>query len=108
STNISLLLRIVYGQMKEENAKVIKEDTSDRISKLPECIIENILSRLDDPKARVRVSVLSKIWFALTASLPVLEFSSRDFWKDDRNKFWRSDDREIFYKYVVLGLILNE
>ncbi|GJS56447.1 F-box domain containing protein, partial [Tanacetum coccineum] len=65
---------------------------------IPECIIENILLRLDHPKERVRVSVLSKKWFALTGSLPVLEFDSGDFWNKD--KIYCSDVRDKFYKYV--------
>ncbi|GJV15281.1 F-box domain containing protein [Tanacetum coccineum] len=70
-----------------------KEDATDRISELPDGIIENILLRLDKPKERVRVSVLSKKWFALTASLPVLKFLFWDFVDED----WNSDN---FYQYV--------
>ncbi|GKE11281.1 F-box domain containing protein, partial [Tanacetum coccineum] len=70
-----------------------KEDATDRISELPDGIIENILLRFDKPKERVRVSVLSKKWFALTASLPVLKFL---FW-DVVDEDWNSDN---FYEYV--------
>ncbi|PWA81243.1 F-box domain, Leucine-rich repeat domain, L domain-like protein [Artemisia annua] len=84
--------------MKKRNVKT-KKDTTDRISELPECIIENILLRLDHPKERVRVSVLSKKWFDLTASLPVLEFSSSDFWKNC-GRLCSSDVRDSFYKYI--------
>ncbi|GJY07867.1 F-box domain containing protein [Tanacetum coccineum] len=73
---------------------IIKEDATDRISELPDGIIENILLRLDKPKERVRVSVLSKKWFALTASLPVLKFLYYDFVDDED---WNSDK---FYEYV--------
>ncbi|GJZ30418.1 F-box domain containing protein [Tanacetum coccineum] len=72
---------------------IIKEDATDRISELPDGIIENILLRLDKPKERVRVSVLSKKWFVLTASLPVLKFLFWDFVDED----WNSDN---FYEYV--------
>ncbi|GJW52875.1 F-box domain containing protein [Tanacetum coccineum] len=72
---------------------IIKEDATDRISELPDGIIENILLRLDKPKERVQVSVLSKKWFALTASLPVLKFFFWDFVDED----WNSDN---FYEYV--------
>ncbi|GJW47933.1 F-box domain containing protein [Tanacetum coccineum] len=84
--------------MEEENI-IIKEDATDRISELPESIIENILLRLDEPKDLVRVSVLSKEWFALTDSLPMLKFIYYDFAYGD---FWISsrDVRENFYKYV--------
>ncbi|GJS76755.1 F-box domain containing protein [Tanacetum coccineum] len=82
-----------------EKNKIIKEDATDRISELPECIIENILLRLDKPKERVRVSVLSKKWFALTASVPVLKFLFSDF-VDEEDWISSRDVRENFYKYV--------
>ncbi|PWA48615.1 F-box domain, Leucine-rich repeat domain, L domain-like protein [Artemisia annua] len=82
----------------EENI-IIKEDATDRISELPECIIENILLRLDKPKERVRVSVLSKKWFALTASLPVLKFLFSDF-TDEEDWISNRDVRDNFYNYV--------
>ncbi|PWA73685.1 F-box domain, Leucine-rich repeat domain, L domain-like protein [Artemisia annua] len=53
----------------------------DRISQLPEFLIHHILSLLDSPKELVRMSVLSKNWFDLTGSFPVLDF---DFRKIDR------------------------
>nr|GEW79658.1 hypothetical protein [Tanacetum cinerariifolium] len=82
-----------------EKNKIIQEDATDRISELPECIIENILLRLDKPKERVRVSVLSKKWFALTASVPVLKFLFSDF-VDEEDWISSRDVRENFYKYV--------
>ena len=63
--------------MKNKNV-MIKED---RISELPELVIENILLRLVSSKDRVRVSVLSKRWCALTASFPFFDFSSDEFVK---------------------------
>ncbi|GKB75313.1 F-box domain containing protein [Tanacetum coccineum] len=53
-------------------------DTADRISLLPEFIVHQILSNLlDFPEALIRMSVLSKDWFALTASFPILDFRIR-------------------------------
>nr|XP_043637526.1 putative F-box/LRR-repeat protein At5g02930 [Erigeron canadensis] len=50
-------------------------DTVDWISQLPDFIIHHVLSFLsDDSKTLVRVSVLSKNWYSLTASLPILKF----------------------------------
>lgn len=61
--------------------------TTDRISHLPEPIIHHIMSFLDSPEEfdldspadLVRLSVLSKKWFALTASFPILNFDIRKF-----------------------------
>nr|GEW81844.1 F-box domain, leucine-rich repeat domain, L domain-like protein [Tanacetum cinerariifolium] len=56
-------------------------DTTNRISMLPKSIIHLILSYLlDDAKARVRMSVLSKEWFASTASVPFLYFHLNKSW----------------------------
>ncbi|KAJ0841114.1 putative F-box domain, leucine-rich repeat domain superfamily, F-box-like domain superfamily [Helianthus annuus] len=46
----------------------------DRISQLPDFIVHHILSFLPDspPAELVRMSVLSKTWFHLTASFPIL------------------------------------
>ncbi|PWA51653.1 HXXXD-type acyl-transferase family protein [Artemisia annua] len=74
-------------------------DTTDRISMLPDFIVHHILSYLlDDPISCVRVSVLSKEWFALTASCPFLNFTY-----DDWNYLFSreyDDVMEKFYKYV--------
>ena len=62
---------------------------------LPEFIVHHILSYLwNDPKSRVRISVLSKEWFALTASFPLL-FFHLGAW---RNVCFRG--LESFYRYV--------
>ncbi|MFS7955100.1 putative F-box domain, leucine-rich repeat domain superfamily, F-box-like domain superfamily [Helianthus anomalus] len=65
----------------------------DRISELPEYIAHHILSfcnTSDAPPAElVRMSVLSKTWFHLTASFPILNFKIDNF---------RS--RDSFFKYV--------
>ncbi|KAJ0550301.1 putative leucine-rich repeat domain superfamily, F-box-like domain superfamily [Helianthus annuus] len=62
----------------------------DRISHLPESIVHHILSFLKNtPAELVRMSVLSKSWFNLTASFPFLDFNIRYF-----------RTRESFFKYV--------
>ncbi|KAF5798540.1 putative leucine-rich repeat domain superfamily, F-box-like domain superfamily [Helianthus annuus] len=63
----------------------------DRISELPESIIHHILSFCSVDGDLVRMSVLSKTWFHLTASFPVLNFYMGDF-------EFRS--RESFFKYI--------
>lgn len=76
----------------------MEEDTTDLISELPEFIFHHILSYLDSPKDLVRCSVLSKKWFALTASFPILDFNFRNFVKlstTDNDTHTRS-----FFKYV--------
>ncbi|KAK9071477.1 hypothetical protein SSX86_010046 [Deinandra increscens subsp. villosa] len=65
----------------------------DRISQLPDFIIHHILSFVSKfhgpPVALVRMSVLSKTWFDLTASFPILFFNIRKF-----------TSPETFFKYV--------
>ncbi|KAK9071472.1 hypothetical protein SSX86_010041 [Deinandra increscens subsp. villosa] len=68
----------------------------DLISLLPESIVHRILSSLDSsdynfrpPVDLVRMSVLSKTWFHLTASFPDLVFKSYDF-----------KSQQSFIKYV--------
>ncbi|KAJ0550056.1 putative leucine-rich repeat domain superfamily, F-box-like domain superfamily [Helianthus annuus] len=62
----------------------------DRISHLPESIVHHILSFLKKtPAELVRMSVLSKSWFNLTASFPCLDFNIDCF-----------STRESFFKYV--------
>ncbi|KAF5765312.1 putative F-box domain, leucine-rich repeat domain superfamily, F-box-like domain superfamily [Helianthus annuus] len=67
----------------------------DRISRLPEYIVHHILSFLDPfngpPVEFVRMSVLSKTWFNLTASFHILDFSIYRF---------GFSQRESFFKYV--------
>ncbi|PWA97846.1 F-box domain, Leucine-rich repeat domain, L domain-like protein [Artemisia annua] len=55
------------------------EDSTDRMSQLPEFINHHIMSFLDSPKERIRMSVLSKNWFGITASFPILDFDIRKF-----------------------------
>ncbi|KAK1421486.1 hypothetical protein QVD17_23845 [Tagetes erecta] len=63
----------------------------DHISELPECIVHHILSSFDTlpPVELVRMSVLSKNWFDLTASFPMLDFTMHSF-----------ISRQSFYHYV--------
>ncbi|PWA54420.1 F-box domain, Leucine-rich repeat domain, L domain-like protein [Artemisia annua] len=82
--------------MKNKNV-MIKED---RISELPELVIENILLRLVSSKDRVRVSVLSKRWCALTASFPFFDFNCDEFVKGVYGTIYNHDARYLFYKYV--------
>lgn len=83
-----------------------KLDTTDRISQLPESILHHILaiSYSDSPKLLVRMSVVSKYWFSLTASFPILDF---DIGKFNRsiNGPWSAISSEVnvvdkFFKYV--------
>ncbi|GKA08728.1 F-box domain containing protein [Tanacetum coccineum] len=77
-------------------------DTTNRIPMLPDDIIHHILSYLlDNPKSRIRVSVLSKECFALTASYPFLNFHKNgSWWKLFSGKYDNEYILEKFYKYV--------
>ncbi|KAM0067896.1 putative leucine-rich repeat domain superfamily, F-box-like domain superfamily [Helianthus debilis subsp. tardiflorus] len=61
----------------------------DGISYLPDFILHHILSFCNTPAELVRMSVLSKSWFNLSASFPCLDFNIRYF-----------RTRESFFKYV--------
>ncbi|PWA84022.1 F-box domain, Leucine-rich repeat domain, L domain-like protein [Artemisia annua] len=76
--------------------------TTDRISMLPDSIVHHILSYLlDDPKSCVRLSVLSKEWFALTASCPFLYFHLNWVWFCVIfRKYGNAYAVDKFYKYV--------
>ncbi|KAM0067835.1 putative F-box domain, leucine-rich repeat domain superfamily, F-box-like domain superfamily [Helianthus debilis subsp. tardiflorus] len=60
----------------------------DLISQLPESIVHGILCYCP-PAELVRMSVLSKTWFRLTASFPHLDFT-----------IYKFKSRESFFKYV--------
>ncbi|GJT06077.1 F-box domain containing protein [Tanacetum coccineum] len=81
--------------MKKENV-IIK----DRISELPEFIIDKILLGLDSSKERVRVSVLSKRWCALTTSFPYMHFNFDEFVNGVYGTRYHRVARYLFYKYV--------
>ncbi|GJU37667.1 F-box domain containing protein [Tanacetum coccineum] len=81
--------RISKCKKRKKNTK----DTPDRISTLPDFIVHHILSYLHkDTKSLVRMSVLSKEWFALMESFPILYF------RLDRSWFkWFSGDYDNEY-----------
>ncbi|PWA73684.1 F-box domain, Leucine-rich repeat domain, L domain-like protein [Artemisia annua] len=72
----------------------------DRISQVPEFIIHHIMSFLKSPKERVRMSVLSKHLFAITASFPILDFKEHKFGKVIKSSHISSDPN-IRYRYVM-------
>ncbi|KAK1440524.1 hypothetical protein QVD17_06352 [Tagetes erecta] len=82
------LLQIEKGNPSEIE---IQNEEMDRFSHLPEFIVHRILSSVQVPRVDlVRMSVLSKTWFHLTASFPVLEF----------NFLYFQSQRQSFFKYV--------
>ncbi|XP_074281371.1 uncharacterized protein LOC141606220 [Silene latifolia] len=64
-----------------ENVAEMDRGTVDRISELPEFILHSILSNLDT-KEVYRTSVLSKRWYDVWSSVPVLDFQSRYYKKE--------------------------
>ncbi|XP_076927911.1 F-box/LRR-repeat protein 25-like [Bidens hawaiensis] len=62
----------------------------DMISQLPESIVHEILGFISTPEELVRMSVLSKTWFDLTASYPVLAFEMSKL----------NISRASFFKYI--------
>ncbi|KAI7737870.1 hypothetical protein M8C21_000965 [Ambrosia artemisiifolia] len=61
----------------------------DRISHLPDSILHHILAFANTPADLIRMSVLSKTWFHLTASFPILDFNIHRF-----------TSRACFFKYI--------
>nr|GEZ41644.1 hypothetical protein [Tanacetum cinerariifolium] len=82
--------------MKKEN--MIKKE--DRISELPEFIIDYILLGLDSSKERVRVSVLSRRWRDLTNSFPYFHFNFDEFVKGLYGTRYHRVARDLFFKHV--------
>ncbi|PWA82137.1 F-box domain, Leucine-rich repeat domain, L domain-like protein [Artemisia annua] len=77
------------------------KDTTDRISMLPDFIVHHILSYLrEDTKSLVRMSVLSKEWFSLTASFPLLYFHLEAWYIFIPSEYTCEYLREAFYRYV--------
>ncbi|GJT29092.1 F-box domain containing protein [Tanacetum coccineum] len=86
----------------EDNNQMI--DTTDWISRLPDFIVHHILSFLESPPDLVRCSVLSKKWFDITASFPILDFKFSKFLKAIRAPGIPFDieyGRVLFLKYVA-------
>ncbi|GJS31374.1 F-box domain containing protein [Tanacetum coccineum] len=89
------------------------EDITDRISEIPESIAHHILSFLDSSADLVRLTVLSKRWFALTVSFPILDFDFSIFeifvlTNSQVILYGISLDpqyvRDIFFEYVAYSL----
>ncbi|GJV15140.1 F-box domain containing protein, partial [Tanacetum coccineum] len=93
----------LWDLLSAGSSKKMEENTTDRISMLPDSIVHHILSYLlDDAKSRVRMSVLSKRWFALTTSFPILYFHLNMAWfRSFSRKYEFEYIKEKFYKYVA-------
>ncbi|KAL9994702.1 putative F-box domain, leucine-rich repeat domain superfamily, F-box-like domain superfamily [Helianthus debilis subsp. tardiflorus] len=83
--------------MEEHQSSCLTETSEtgemDRISHLPDSIVHHILSFLKTlDKVLVRMSVLSKTWFHLTASFPVLDFTIHNFTHLSRKSFFKYVD----------------
>ncbi|KAI4323060.1 hypothetical protein L6164_022696 [Bauhinia variegata] len=82
-------------------------ESRDRISNLPDCIIHRILSFLPTKDA-VRTSVLSRRWIYMWTFIDNLHFDdSQLLFPDKRNKQRLSfEDREVFVRFVQ-GVLLH-
>ncbi|XP_076948701.1 F-box/LRR-repeat protein 25-like [Bidens hawaiensis] len=56
------------------NVKMVKDDDKDRISKLPDCLLSQILGRLPNTRYAIRTGTLSKRWKHIWTSVPNLVF----------------------------------
>ncbi|XP_074281370.1 uncharacterized protein LOC141606218 isoform X2 [Silene latifolia] len=77
-----------------ENVAKVKKGTVDRISELPKFILHTILSMLDTNEA-CRASVLSKRWYDVWSSIPVLDFRLYDF-----NVYYDTDTIQSFLGFI--------
>ncbi|KAK6114825.1 hypothetical protein DH2020_007094 [Rehmannia glutinosa] len=84
-------------------SKIWHQKTSteeDRISKLPDAIIQHILSSLD-PKQAVQTSVLSKQWTKLWSTLPDLNFNFRHLaTKSGVDLAWSHENEEFMPRFM--------
>ncbi|KAK6114814.1 hypothetical protein DH2020_007083 [Rehmannia glutinosa] len=84
-------------------SKIWHQKTSteeDRISKLPDVIIQHILSSLD-PKQAVQTSVLSKQWTKLWSTLPDLKFNFRHLaTKSGVDLAWSHENEEFMPRFM--------
>ncbi|PWA41218.1 F-box domain, Leucine-rich repeat domain, L domain-like protein [Artemisia annua] len=71
------------SETTEMEEKTQETDTWDRFSQLPDSVAHKILVLLlgTHPKDLIRMSVLSKTWFAIIASFPILNFDLGEFYK---------------------------
>ena len=86
------------------------EESEDRLSDMPDCIIHHILSFMETKDA-IQTCVLSKRWRYLWASVPCLNFSSKSFMRlVDFKKFvlWVLNHRDsshvkllVYYRFGV-------
>ncbi|KAK1440454.1 hypothetical protein QVD17_06281 [Tagetes erecta] len=90
-TEIGEMDHLVQSEKGNPREIATQNEEMDRISQLPEFIVHRILSFLHVPHVEiVRMSVLSKTWFHLTACFPVLDF----------NILYFEPQRHNFFKYV--------
>ncbi|WCJ17761.1 F-box family protein [Euphorbia peplus] len=70
-----------------ENKRLnLEKKKVDRISDLPDCLIQHILSFLPSTKEAIRTGILSKRWKNQWSRVPVLIFYSTAFGKDFQPK----------------------
>lgn len=71
-----VMLQFFKGESSKSSIAVMEE--KDRISALPDCLLLDLLSRLDSTKEAIRTGTLSKRWEHLWPSVPVLIFNDLD------------------------------
>ncbi|CAI0409676.1 unnamed protein product [Linum tenue] len=69
------------GERSRQEEDAITATTTDRLSHLPDSIIHQILSLLDDNKSAVQTCVLSPLWRSAWKHVPVLTFDGQSFHK---------------------------
>nr|XP_043628007.1 F-box protein At5g03100-like [Erigeron canadensis] len=66
-------------RIRTQKSEEGEEEEEDRISALPDCLIIDILSRLDNTKEAIQTGTLSKRWQHVWPSVPCLIFEDFDF-----------------------------